>query len=83
MKKNLEFLVMGLGVIANILILTKVYLFGLQTVLGLILGAIGAIIAICNYNKISAGKNRIIMIVSGIICAFPVLYFGFLLLAIG
>ncbi|EKF8797878.1 hypothetical protein O0831_002630, partial [Enterococcus faecalis] len=54
-----------------------------QTVVGLILGIIGFILAIFNYKKGYKTYQKIAFILGGIINIYPVLYFTFLFFALG
>lgn len=52
MKKYLSTFILFFGVVANLLVLTpQLYIHSQQTVVGLILGIIGFILAIFNYKK--------------------------------
>ncbi|EKI8610976.1 hypothetical protein PFX17_003038, partial [Enterococcus faecalis] len=52
MKRYLFTFILFLGVVANLLVLTpQLYIHSQQTVVGLILGIIGFILAIFNYKK--------------------------------
>ncbi|EHQ8840325.1 hypothetical protein KI123_002988, partial [Enterococcus faecalis] len=52
MKKYLSIFILFFGVVANLLVLTpQLYIHSQQTVVGLILGIIGFILAIFNYKK--------------------------------
>lgn len=83
MKKYLAFIVLAMGIITNILLLSGLYLFESQTTLGLLLGSLGAIFSIINFKKMDTQINKICMLISGVINAFPVLYFIFLFITLG
>ena len=84
MKKYLSTFILFLGVAANLLVLTpQLYIHSQQTVVGLILGIIGFILAIFNYKKGYKTYQKIAFILGGIINIYPVLYFTFLFFALG
>ena len=84
MKKYLSTFILFFGVVANLLVLTpQLYIHSQQTVIGLILGIIGFILAIFNYKKEYKTYPKIGFILGGIINIYPVLYFTFLFFALG
>lgn len=84
MKKYLSTFILFFGVVANLLVLTpQLYIHSQQTVVGLILGIIGFILAIFNYKKGYKAYQKIAFILGGIINIYPVLYFTFLFFALG
>ncbi|EGO8925754.1 hypothetical protein D3073_15675, partial [Enterococcus faecalis] len=73
-----------IGLLVNLLVLApQIYIHSQQTVVGLILGITGFILAIFNYKKGYKTYQKIAFILGGIINIYPVLYFTFLFFALG
>ena len=83
MKKYLPIIILILGGIANFLILTPLYIHYLQTIIGLLLGVIITILAVICYQKVQYTWQKVCLLLSVIISISPVLYFIFLVFAIG
>ncbi|AFO45850.1 TPA: hypothetical protein I0H52_RS14050 [Enterococcus faecalis] len=84
MKKYLPAFIILIGLLVNLLVLApQIYIHSQQTVVGLILGITGFILAIFNYKKGYKTYQKIAFILGGIINIYPVLYFTFLFFALG
>ncbi|EIR4022276.1 hypothetical protein LWX94_002590 [Enterococcus faecalis] len=84
MKKYLPAFIILIGLLVNLLVLApQIYIHSQQTVVGLILGITGFILAIFNLKKTNTTLQKTCSILGAIINIVPVLYFVFLFFTLG
>lgn len=83
MSKYLSIIILLVGITVNILLMSNIYIHSWQTITALILGILCTIFAILIYKNDYSNWQKTCIVIGGIANAIPVLYFIFLLFAIG